>query len=173
MVNPAPARSSGSSRSGSGPGSRSGSRSVGPPAWRLPVVAGLCFGLGYGVVQRLMRLELPSGGALQESFRVREFPGTSLESLRMGQGGEDKPIRGDLGPLEEEEQQRKAEEERRKREQEIEAERQRQNLSDALDRDLEPAPAPAALPEPELPPLDDPRPPQELTAPALPEPFTP
>jgi hypothetical protein len=165
MVNPAPVRSTRASSSASGP--------AGSPAWAVPIVAGLCFGLGYGVVQRLMRLELPRAGQLQESFRVREFPGTSLESLRMGQGGEDKPIRGDLGALEQEEQQRKAEQERRKREQEIEAERQRQNLSDALERDLEPAPAPAALPEPELPPLDDPRPPQELTAPALPEPFTP
>jgi hypothetical protein len=136
-------------------------------------VAGLCFGLGYGVVQRLMRLELPSGGALQESFRVREFPGTSLESLRMRQGGEAKPIRGDLGPLEREEQQRKAEEERRRREQEIEAERQRQNRREALERDLEPAPAPAALPEPELPAADDFPPPQELSEPALPEPFMP
>jgi hypothetical protein len=166
MVNPAPVRSSSSA-------SRSGSRPAGPHPWALPIVAGLCFGLGYGVVQRLMLLELPRGGELQESFRVREFPGTSLESLRMRVGGEAKPIRGDLGVLEQEEQQRKAAEERRQREQEIEAERQRQNLSDALDRDLEPAPAPAALPEPELPPADDFRPPQELTAPALSEPFTP
>jgi hypothetical protein len=139
-------------------------------------VAGLCFGLGYGVVQRLMRLELPRGGLLAESFRMREFPGTTLNSLRLRLGEEPASIRGDLGALEREEQQRKAEAERRKREQELEAERQRQKLEDPLSRELEPAaatvppPEPVALPEP-LPasrPLAEPSPPTDAPLPVRP-----
>ncbi len=65
MVSPTPARATRAPRSRPA------------PRWRIPLVAGLCFGLGYGVVQRLMRLELPRGGLLVESFRMREFPGTT------------------------------------------------------------------------------------------------
>lgn len=146
-----------------------------PARWRLALLAGLCFGLGYGVVQRLMSLELPRGGQLSEPFRMRQFPGTSLESLRLRQGEDSRPIRGDLGLLEQEEQQRKAEEERREREKVMEAERQRQTLSDTLNRDLELAPAPVPLPAAEPAPMfdDEPLPLREPPAPALPEPFTP
>ncbi|MGB5134576.1 MAG: hypothetical protein WBN89_05310 [Prochlorococcaceae cyanobacterium] len=149
------------------------SRAPMPSRWRVALVAGVCFGLGYGVVQRLMQLELPRGGRLSEPFRMRQFQGTSLESLRLKLGEEARSIRGDLSPLEQQEQQRKAEEERAKRDKELEAERQRQDLADTLNRDLEPAPAPLVLPEPAPPPAADTPPPQELSAPALPEPFTP
>lgn len=144
MVTPAPVRSS---------------RHVVPQRWRIPLLAGFCFGLGYGVVQRLMQLEIPRGGQLVESFRMKEFPGTTLESLRLKLGEEPRPIRGDLGALEQEEQQRKVETERRQREQELEAERQRSRLEAPLSRELEPAPAPLPLPAPAPPPAADPRPP--------------
>jgi hypothetical protein len=144
-----------------------------PARWRVALVAGVCFGLGYGVVLRLMQLELPGGGRLSEPFRMRQFPGTSLESLRLKLGEEAPPIRGDLSLLEQQEQQRKAEEERAKRDRELEAERQREGLADTLNRDLEPAPAPPVLPEPAPTPAADTPPPQILPAQTLPEPFTP
>ncbi|MEX1316902.1 MAG: hypothetical protein AB1Z22_07200, partial [Synechococcaceae cyanobacterium] len=133
MVNPAPVRSS---------------PLVLPQPWKMALVAGFCFGLGYGVVQRLMRLELPRGVQLVASFRMREFPGTTLDSLRLKLGEEPRSIRGDLGALEQEEQQRKAEAERRRLEQELEAERQRERLEAPLSRELEPTPAPLPLPAP-------------------------
>jgi hypothetical protein len=125
------------------------------------------------VVQRLMLLDLPQGAQLVESFQMREFPGTTLESLRLKLGEEPRPVRGDLGELEKEEQQRKAEIERRQREQELEAERQRQRLEAPLSRELEPAPAPAPLPEPPSLPAADPLPPLDLPLPPGPDGPTP
>ena len=129
-------------------------------SWRLPLLAGLCFGLGYTVVQRLMVMELPRGDQLVESFRMREFPGTTLESLRLKLGEAARPVRGDLGGLERAEQQRKAEAERRKRDQELEAERQRERLGSPQPRagahscPRPAAPAPGSKPAP----APDPRP---------------
>jgi hypothetical protein len=73
--------------------------------WRLPpLFAGACFGLGYGVVQRLMAVEFPRLVQLGQAFEVREFPGTSLEALRLKSGAAVQSIRGDLAVLELEEQ---------------------------------------------------------------------
>jgi hypothetical protein len=73
--------------------------------WRLPpLFAGACFGLGYGVVQRLMAVEFPRLVQLGQAFEVREFPGTSLEALRLKRGATVQSIRGDLAVLELEEQ---------------------------------------------------------------------
>ncbi len=140
-------------------------------SWRLPLLAGLCFGLGYTVVQRLMVMELPRGDQLVESFRMREFPGTTLESLRLKLGEAARPVRGDLGGLERAEQQRKAEAERRKRDQELEAERQRERLAAPLSRELEPIPAPAPLPPPRSAPAPAPAP--RPAPPPAPVPATP
>jgi len=71
-----------------------------------PLLAGLCFGLGYGVVQRLMAVEFPRLVELGQPFDVREFPGTSLEALRLKTGAAAQSIRGDLGVLELEEQEK-------------------------------------------------------------------
>lgn len=71
-----------------------------------PLLAGLCFGLGYGVVQRLMAVEFPRLVQLGQPFDVREFPGTSLEALRLKTGAAAQSIRGDLGVLELEEQEK-------------------------------------------------------------------
>jgi hypothetical protein len=68
-----------------------------------PLLAGVCFGLGYGVVQRLMVIEFPQLVQLGQAFEVREFPGTTLEALRLKTGAEAQSIRGDLGVLELEE----------------------------------------------------------------------
>ena len=136
-----------------------------PPAlrrrWRGPLLAGLCFGLSYCLVQRLLDLELPQLIQLGHSFDVREVPGTSLDSLRLRLGGDAAPIRGDLELLELELQQEQAERERARQQQEAEAQRQAEQGSDAADALSEEQPPQDALPplEPQLPPADSGQPP--------------
>ena len=125
--------------------------------WRFPLVAGVCFGLGYGVVQRLMDLEFPQLVQLGQSFGVREFSGTGLEALRLRVGAPVQSIRGDLGVLE------------------LEMEQQQSQPSDAAgaealpqDQDQAPPPAPP-LPQAAAPVLGEPSPPVMAPAPG-PEP---
>ena len=68
--------------------------------WRRPLLVGVCFGLGYGLTQRLLDLRLPALVLWGQSFDVREFPGTSLESLRLRFGSENQELRGRLDLLE-------------------------------------------------------------------------
>ncbi len=70
------------------------------PRWQLPLLVGVCFGLGYGVANRLLALQLPALVRLGQGFEVRPFPGQSLESLRLQFGTEDREVRGNLAPLE-------------------------------------------------------------------------
>ena len=74
------------------------------PRWQVPLLVGFCFGLGYGVTQRLLALQLPSLVRLGQGFEVRPFPGTSLESLRLRFGAENQDIRGDADLLQFEQQ---------------------------------------------------------------------
>ena len=145
----------------------------------MPLLAGLCFGLGYGVVQRLMELELPQLGPLGQSFDVREFPGTSLESLRLGLGpeAETQTILGDLQRLEREEQQKQLAAERRRLKEELAAKQERQLQ---LERQAlvppapllpEPTPAPLPAPAPASPPTL--RPPTAVPVPDGLDPLTP
>lgn len=99
--------------------------------WRGPLLAGFCFGLGYGITQRLLVLQLPGLVQLQQNFDVREFPGTSLESLRQRYGSDQQDIRGDLELLELERQAKQRQQERQAAERK-EAERQQ-----AVERQLE------------------------------------
>jgi hypothetical protein len=64
--------------------------------WHGPLLAGLCFALGYGITQRLLSLQLPTFVNLGQGFEIREFPGTGLQSLRLKFGSEAQQIRGDL-----------------------------------------------------------------------------
>jgi hypothetical protein len=73
-------------------------QSIPKSRWQGPLVAGLCFGLGYGITQRLLSLQLPTFVQLGQGFELREFPGTALQSLRLKFGTEAQPIRGDLEP---------------------------------------------------------------------------
>lgn len=122
--------------------------------WRGPLLAGLCFGLSYALVQRLLDLELPQLIQLGQPFDVREVPGTSLDSLRLRLGGEAAPIRADLELLELELQQERAERERAQQQAEAERQQEQQGAAEAsqepqpLDDEL---PAEPRLPEPESP----------------------
>lgn len=75
--------------------------------WRLWLLLGACFGLGYGVCQRLLALDLPLSWSSPERFSVKSFPGTELNSLRSRLGDTSLPIRGDLDLHEQERQQQR------------------------------------------------------------------
>ncbi|MBE9154361.1 hypothetical protein [Cyanobium sp. LEGE 06113] len=140
--------------------------------WRGPLLAGFCFGLGYGITQRLLVLQLPGLVQLQQGFDVREFPGTSLESLRLRFGSDNEEIRGDLELLELERQAKQREQERQAAEREQAAERQRDERQAEQERALQTLPEipplnPAADPGADATPEPDSSPPP---APALPEP---
>ncbi|MCP9791692.1 hypothetical protein [Vulcanococcus limneticus] len=73
-----------------------------PRLWLGPLVAGLSFGLGYGLTQRLVALNVTDLVRFGQNFDVQPFPGTSLDSLRLRFGAEAQQIRGilDLDQLE-------------------------------------------------------------------------
>ena len=73
--------------------------------WSSPLVAGLCFGLAYGVTHRLSNLNVGDWGRSGTGFDVQPFPGTSLESLTLRFGAPEAEIRGDLERQELERQQ--------------------------------------------------------------------
>ncbi len=123
-----------------------------PSRWTRLLVTGFCFGVGYGVVHRLMTLQLPQLVQLDQPFEVRPFPGTSLESLRLRVGAAARPIRADLGALELEEQQRQ------------EAATPPKPLAQELPPQPEPEPAPEPLP-PAEPAVDLPLPADPVAAP--------
>ena len=66
------------------------------PRWAGPLVAGLAFGLAYGVTQRLVTLNVGELIRFGQGFDVQVFPGTSLESLRLRFGAADAELRGNL-----------------------------------------------------------------------------
>ena len=75
---------------------RPSSRAQPVSLWRRPMLVGVCFGLGYGLTQRLLELQLPSFVQWGPSFELRDPPGTSLESLRLRFGSEAQELRGRL-----------------------------------------------------------------------------
>ncbi len=121
--------------------------------WRTPLLVGLCFGLGYGLTNRLLALQWPGFVQLGQSFDVRPFPGTSLQSLRQRFGAEGQEIRADLDLLELEAQTRKEEEQARlQAEQDLKRFEVPEQPLDAAPADeaSAPAPEPPAAPAPPL-----------------------
>ncbi len=76
--------------------------------WVLPLVAGLAFGSGYGITDRLLALQAGGPLKLDQGFDVKPFPGTTLESLRLRYGADREELRGDLELIELERQQQEA-----------------------------------------------------------------
>jgi hypothetical protein len=68
----------------------------------LPLAAGLCFGVGYGLTDRLLSLGKGDAVKLDQSFDVKPFPGTSLESLRLRFGADRKELPANLELIEQE-----------------------------------------------------------------------
>ena len=75
------------------------SRARVPRSWVGPLVVGACFGLGYGLCQRLFNLQVGELIHFGRNFDVQPFPGTSLESLRLRFGAGAETIRADLESL--------------------------------------------------------------------------
>jgi hypothetical protein len=111
--------------------------------WLSPLVAGVCFGLAYGVTQRLFSLNVGDWGRSGQGFDVQPFPGTSLESLKLRFGAPEADIRGDLDSQELERQQAPQDEDKDKL-----APPAATEGPAPVDG---PAPEPAELPEPEVP----------------------
>ncbi len=136
--------------------------------WVLPLVAGLCFGLGYALTHRLLGLRVDGLVPLGQPFSVKPFPGTSLESLRQRFGADKEPIEAKPDLLDAE--QRREQESKARREEE---DRRQQERQEAEARSAAPAPAPEPA-APAAPPLPEPAPaptdPAEPSEPAAPEP---
>lgn len=64
--------------------------------WAGPLVAGVAFGVAYGITQRLIGLNVGELIRFGPGFEVQVFPGTSLESLRLRFGDAAAEVRGDL-----------------------------------------------------------------------------
>lgn len=102
--------------------------------WLGPLLVGLAFGLGYGITDRLLRLNIGGWVPLGQNFDHRTAPGTSLESLRQRSGDLSGSVRGDLAA--------QAEQEALERQAALERERLQQQAG------LEPPMGEAALDDP-------------------------
>jgi hypothetical protein len=131
------------------------------PRWLLPLVAGLAFGSGYGLTDRLLALQAGGPVKLDQTFDVKPFPGTPLESLRLRYGADRQELRADLERIEAEREQRETAA-KAKREA-AERTRQQQEASAPEAEAAVEAPPLDPLPEPEAPspPLPSPPPPPE------------
>lgn len=129
------------------------------PRWQVPLLAGVCFGLGYGLTHRLLALQLPSLVRLGEGFEVRPFPGTSLESLRLRFGDDSQEVRGNLDLLELE-RQTNADQPQARPTAEVDAGLVRDQLEAASDLPGDPEPAPEPRLQPPAPRAEAPPPPQ-------------
>ena len=122
-------------------------------SWRVWLVVGLCFGLGYGLTQRFTALQRSEGGGTQQRFRAKPAPGTGLDDLRRRAGEDEGDLRPDLDRLardrEEKEKQRKELEERRKELEERDRARREEEEPEDFPAEPEPAEAEPRLREPE------------------------
>jgi hypothetical protein len=146
-----------------------------PPARQprlvIPLLAGLCFGLGYAITDRLLIGGGRGDGGMPmgQGFEVKPFPGTSLESLRMRYGAEKTDIRADLERVELEQAQKEDEAKRLRQEQQ-----DGQAEAEAASRPAVPEEKPLQLLLPDEPAPAEPRPVEPPFAPPLaPEPPAP
>ena len=134
-----------------------------PRSWVGPLVVGVCFGLGYGLSQRLFNLQVGELVHFGRNFDVQPFPGSSLESLRLRFGSSSEPLQADLDSLEQE---------RLRVEETAKAATEAKEAAPSQEGGLvpgEPAAAPADDMEPPRAP-DLPAPPTAPSAPSLPAP---
>jgi hypothetical protein len=94
-------------------------------SWTTWLLVGLCFGLGYGLTQRLVRFEAVGEPGGSQRFGVKPAPGTSLDSLRERSGTRGQKLPADLDRLGQEGQKLREQKEIEKREAEL-GERERQ-----------------------------------------------
>ena len=116
----------------------------------VPLVAGCCFSLGYGITHRLMAMQSSVREIKPESFVPQSFPGNSLSNLR-SRSGDRSPLQVDLAAIDA----REAEE---------------KTPQPALALQTLPV-EPLAAPKPTQPGLDEPIPAVELTPAVEPDPI--
>ena len=116
----------------------------------VPLVAGCCFSLGYGITHRLMAMQSSVREIKPESFVPQSFPGNSLSNLR-SRSGDRSPLQVDLAAI---------------------------DAREAAEKTPQPALAlqtspvePLAAPKPTQPGLDEPIPAVELTPAVEPDPI--
>jgi hypothetical protein len=97
-------------------------RSAARRDWIYWLVLGLCFGLGHGIAERLIRAQgegdAPAG---HQNFGVQAFPGQTLEALRRRYGGAPQAVWVDFESLEQE---------KRNQQDQADAEKHRAELED-------------------------------------------
>ena len=118
--------------------------------WVVPLVAGCCFSLGYGITHRLMAMQSSVREIKPESFVPQSFPGNSLSNLR-SRSGDRSPLQVDLAAIDAREAAEKT-------------------PQPALALQTSPV-APLAAPTPTEPGLDEPIPAVELTPALEPDPI--
>lgn len=149
-----------------------------PPRWRRWLLLGLCFGLGYGLTQRLLDVRWGEGSTKAPSFKPKSPPeGTTLEELRRREGSQPKPLAADLEELSRQQKEEKEKEagaqreeaERQNAAREAEKERLESDRRRLEEMDSSPEPTPQAVTEPSLEapvlPPPEPLPPEEPAAP--------
>ena len=120
----------------------------------VPLVAGCCFSLGYGITHRLMAMQSSVREIKPESFVPQSFPGNSLSNLR-SRSGDRSPLQVDLAAIDAREAAEKTPQ--------LQAKPILQgDGTPALALQTSPA-EPLAAPKPTQPELDEPRPAVELT----------
>ena len=164
--------------------------------WIYWLVLGVCFGIGHGITERLIRAQGERGSpAGHQNFGVQSFPGETLEALRRRHGGEPRDVWVDFESLEQEKRNQQDQADAEKRRAELEDRQQAEDRQaqqeterarlDALDGAapstpaaggstlLEPVPQPAApnleVPAPSTGSSPEPAAGTGLKLPALPE----
>ena len=90
--------------------------------WIYWMVLGVCFGIGHGITERLIRAQGERGSpAGHQNFGVQSFPGETLEALRRRHGGEPRDVWVDFESLEQE---------KRNQQDQADAEKRRAELED-------------------------------------------
>lgn len=97
-------------------------RSAARRDWIYWLVLGLCFGIGHGIAERLIRAQGEGGApAGYKNFGVQAFPGETLEAIRRRYGGAPRDVWVDFETLEQE---------KRNQQDQADAEKQRAELED-------------------------------------------
>ena len=128
----------------------------------VPLVAGCCFSLGYGITHRLMAMQSSVREIKPEIFVPQSFPGNSLSNLR-SRSGDRSPLQVDLAAIDSREAAEKTPQ--------LQAKPILQgDGTPALALQTSPV-APLAAPKPTQPGLDEPVPAVELTPALEPDPI--